>query len=364
MILPASLLLSLGFPHAPLPIVSVQRGFTSHREFRYKSLRIAARSLAFAVLMSSGGSRAIAAPVPLALVPAPSAPLFASDGLSETLAAYAHRAGQLRHLALAQGQVTYAEVVASAYPAGVITDELLAIKAAWRESLGSRGPFTLLADYHLANTAATVTMLNATADPVLRSTLVAQYESIQHRIGLASAASDFCIYHEAGHALQRAALRARGCGEAPWAASHATHDRFDALLQSGRADATSVARLRYLASQDEFEVRLQDLNRFFALCVEGRPILSARDSLRALAALGVPVSFDDAHAAFSTGGESLSESDHQAIMGSIPAVPASSVDLFEDAQELRLLRRLALRTDPDGWHWILAKIIFEAPGHM
>jgi hypothetical protein len=37
---------------------------------------------------------------------------------------------------------------------------------------------------------------------------------------------------------------------------------------------------------------------------------------------------------------------------------------FEDARELCLLRRLVLQIDPACWPPLLAKILFEAPGHL
>jgi hypothetical protein len=312
-----------------------------------------------------GLAAAGAVPLPLATVVALESSVTPTPGeFPVALAEYAAGAKQLRRLALEQGRVDYAQVIAAAYPSGAITEELLAAKATWRAALPARGAFLLLADYRTMRAAATVEVLTAAPDPRLKSTLVAQYEAVRHWIGLAPVASDFCVFHEAGHALQREALRHRACDHGTRSASHSAVDRFDAILQAGRTDATSVARLRYLTSQDEFEVRLQDLNRFHARCVAGRPILSPLDSLRALAALGVAVSFTDASAAFAAGQETLSYADFAAIVSTTPPVPAASVQYFEDARELRLLRRLVMRMDPTWWPPLLAKILFEAPGHL
>jgi hypothetical protein len=38
--------------------------------------------------------------------------------------------------------------------------------------------------------------------------------------------------------------------------------------------------------------------------------------------------------------------------------------MFEDARELLLIRTLAMRVDKVCWERMLAKIIFEAPGHL
>ncbi len=307
------------------------------------------------------GAEQIATPAATAIVPRAS---MSTVVRARELDAYARRAATLRRQAVAAGHLDYLDVEQAAYPAGVITDDVLAAKARWRAMVAARSGFTFLADYSLSNEITHVRPLVAVGDPALQSTLVAQYEATQHVIGIAPGASDFSVFHEAGHSLQRAALSARGTWQGRRAASHAPADRLEEALHAGRADDVSVQRLRYLASQDEFEVRLQDLNRFFATCVAGRPILSPSDSVRALAALGVPLETKEVSAVFAAAGQAVSGDEIDRLVAVAPITATESAQAFEDAHELCLLRRLILRVDPTYWPHVLAKIIFEAPGHL
>jgi hypothetical protein len=287
---------------------------------------------------------------------------FATVSALETTALndYAAGAAALRQRAVSQGLIDYQDVIATAYAPGVIDEKTLLAKAHWRAAHSEKFPF--ISDYARLTAHAAVRTLVAVPDPKLHSTLVAQYESTSNVIGVSVAATDFAIFHEAGHALQRAALRAYGA--AAGRRDHGSEGMVDPELVAGTSDITNAYRLRYLCSQDEFEVRLQDLNRFHALLVAGRPIMDAADSVRALAALGLPLDYDDAQAAFAAGGQELSRTQFDNYIAVPPATGVGIAAAFEDARELFLLRRFALRVDHQCWQRMLAKIIFEAPGHF
>ena len=278
---------------------------------------------------------------------------------TDALTAYAERAGQLRRQAIATGAVSYLDVLNAAYGPGAISREVFQAKAEWR---GNRAAGLVFAtDYSGLLDRATVGLLTPVADPALRSTLVAQYESLAHRIGIAPLASDFAIFHEAGHALQRATLRTRGSADSrrsPF--QDALHGREHSTL-----DTTALRRLEYLCSQVELEVRLQDLNRFHALITGGRPILEPRESVGAMMALGIPLAYEEVRDAFLVAGEALSVDEFAAIAARPAPLDAGRLAIaFEDARELRIIRRLAMRLDAACWTPLLAKILFEAPGHL
>ncbi len=279
--------------------------------------------------------------------------------LVAVLEQYGHRAAALRDGALQTGSVSYIDVVDAAYGPGTISPEVLAAKEQWRRSHGAA--FEYVTDYSALLDEAAVTTLTALPDPNLQSTLVAQYESLSHTIGLAPVAADFAIFHEAGHALQRAALRARGTAQ-----SRRSELPEFLLLHEARhraVDPTTLRRLEYLCSQVELEVRLQDLNRFHAF-LTGSPIMNASEALHALAALGVPLMYEETRDAFALAGHDLSPEEF-ARCTQVQRPEAGRVAVaFEDARELRLVRTLTRRVDPSCWTGLLAKLIFEAPGHL
>lgn len=279
--------------------------------------------------------------------------------LASALEGYARRAATLRQAALAAGSVSYLDVLEAAYGAGTISPEVLAAKDAWRRAHAAT--FDCVTDYSALLDEATVTALHAHPDPNLQSTLVAQYESLSHTIGIAPIAADFAIFHEAGHALQRAALRARGSAQSrrselpDFLVMHEARHR--------EIDPTTLHRLEYLCSQVELEVRLQDLNRFHAF-LTGAPIMDAADAVRALAALGMPLTYEETRDAFALARSELTpEAFARATEVDRPQAGRIAV-AFEDARELRLVRTLSRRIDPACWTGLLAKLLFEAPGHL
>jgi len=332
-------------------------GFIRARLPRFRSLPW----LAVLLALTSHMARASEVPVSHAAGD-PAGATVASSSADHTSAirAYAARAAALRTQALQTGVITYHDVIRAAYAPGAIDTAVLRAKAQWRATVGHG--FTFITDYATFDEETAVEPLTAVADAALQSTLVAQYESVSHLIGLSPVATDFAIFHESGHALQRATLRAGGA---------AASERIDAPAfprsldpHTNAADAMAVHRLRYLCSPVEWEVRLQDLNRFHALLVAGRPILEPLDTLRALSALGLPLTYEETRDAFTRGGLTLSREVFEQNLATFSIEPATIAVAFEDARELCLVRSLTSRTDPTRWPDLLAKTIFEAPGHL
>jgi hypothetical protein len=78
----------------------------------------------------------------------------------------------------------------------------------------------------------------------------------------------------------------------------------------------------------------------------------------------VPLQYEETRDAFAFAGETLSRESFAAAIETVPVAPDLAAVAFEDARELGLLRRFALRVAPACWPRLLAKIIFEAPGHL
>lgn len=326
----------------------------SHAPARRDCLRLRAWrvfAVAAALLLAGRSAADAADPVEVGSAEFASAP--------DALQAYATRAAALRRQALADGSLSYIDVIDAAYGAGAITEDIFTAKARWRAHLSG---LVFVSDYARVLEHARVGSLVPVADARLQSTLVAQYESISDRITLAPIASDFAVFHECGHALQRATLRVRGTADSR------RPDLPDVLLaresRHPTLQPTEMSRLEYLCSQVELEVRLQDLNRFQAL-LTGRPIMTPLDAVHAITALGIPLSYEETRDAMAVAGESLGAEQFAAAVHADRRLDAGRVAIaFEDARELRIVRRLALRLDPACWAPLLAKILFEAPGHL
>lgn len=277
--------------------------------------------------------------------------------------AYLQRAGQVRDAAVRDGRVTYRQVLAAAYAPGVVTPELLRQKADYRARFA--GEFIFFADYSAVTEAAVVAEIDAIPNPAMGSSLIGRYDSHTNRIDLARTAGALAVYHEAGHLVQRKSLPVQHAHRAD---DHSLLLRespvFAQALTAAKMDERSQERLHYLSSQDEFEVRLQDLNRFFAARVAGHPISSPADSVRALAALGMPLDRAEIQTAFSNTGQALAAEDFDRLVA-VARVPIEIVrEEFDDAHELLILRNLAVRADRSLWQVVLRKIVFEAPGHL
>lgn len=271
--------------------------------------------------------------------------------------AYRDGAVALREAAVSRGWVSYDEVVALSYGPGGLDPEILQAKADWRSERG--GDRRFITTYEGLNKRVKVFAIEPIRNVALNSHFVGLYFPRGNVIKLASTADPFVILHESGHALQRAALKQRridASGNAAWSSLAWSAD-LKAL------DERALGRLRYLTSQDEFEVRLQDLNRFYAVAVAGKPILDERDAAQALLALRLPLEFEELREAMSELGPTLERAEFDAMVARSEAARTATAPAFDDARELAMLRQLAIELDASIWPALLQKILVEAPGH-
>jgi hypothetical protein len=257
---------------------------------------------------------------------------------------------------MSRGWVSYEEVVALSYGADGIDPAIADAKANWRRALGEE---RFITNYANLSQQVAVYAIEPIRNAALNSHLVGLYFPRGNVIKLARTADPFVILHESGHALQRAALKRRqsaSSSNASWSSRSWSAD-----LRT--LDERAIGRLRYLVSQDEFEVRLQDLNRFNAVALGGEPILDVRDAARALLALRLPLRFEELRDAMEALGAGLDRADFDSMAEQGAATPAAVTAVFDDARELVMLRKLALDLDAELWPALLRKILAEAPGH-
>ena len=328
-------------------------------------VRRSARAASYLAAVAFAASPWVAtAPVAADSVVAPGIVRFDEDPAIR-LATFVDHISKIRSLALQRGTITYSEVLCAAYGDERDLDEILAAKAQWRQAQDS-DVFTFLTDYDTLSSEASVSEVEPTRNRQLGSTLIGRYEPRSHAIKIAHTAGDFAIIHEAGHALQHAALRDRSIRRS----SSVSFTRFERNLSSYQdregVDRFAARRLRYLASQDELEVRLQDLNRFHAIVMGRGPIMTPHDTLRALAAIGMKLDPQNAATALDGSHWSASADELAALMDEAAALslPAGHAPHFDDSYELVMMRGLTRKVDEQLWPNLLRKILFEAPGHL
>ena len=288
----------------------------------------------------------------------------AASAAEARLFGYAARIASLRDAALSTGAIDYRSVLEAAYGGAFDIDSVLAYKRQWREE---RLPANhTLTDYSTVAESAKVMATRPIRNRQLGSTMVGRYESRDHAIKIASVADDFAIVHEAGHALQRRALTDRSIHRSESIRFTELERQLHTVAAEAGLSEVATRRLRYLAAQDEFEVRLQDLNRFYALVIAPHPILTPYDALEALAGLGLAVEVDDVHAAFEGTDWELTREETRTLLASdrFASRIASYDAYFDDAYEFSMLQNLASRVDAKLWPRLLRKIVFEAPGHL
>lgn len=281
---------------------------------------------------------------------------------SERLASYTDQVAALRSEAIRSGSVCYSDVLLAVYP-GFDLQSTLATKSEWRLARGEASTF--LTDYEGLAASASVAEVKPVRNPQLGSTMIGRYEPRVHAIKIADTASDFAIVHEAGHALQRQALSDRSIHRAKSVRFTELEIDLRSYAKRPGIDPIDAKRLRYLASQDEFEVRLQDLNRFYAITGAGRPIMDSADTIEALTRLGLTLDPEIVRWAMKGIGE-IDEERIEAILGGADSEPlaADISKYFDDAYELRMLQKLSQKIDGDLWRNLLRKILLEAPGHI
>ncbi|MGH8016746.1 MAG: hypothetical protein ACREIA_00380 [Opitutaceae bacterium] len=271
------------------------------------------------------------------------------------LDAYAKRLAELKRAAVESGRVSYAQVVAASYPAGVLTPDAIMRK---RRLYHEEEP-VLFTDYSRIHVSVPFTEKAYIAGRAPGSRLWGQYNFGSDRMYVDQAAHASVIIHEAGHVLQRKELiNRRRNGESVLDDTDA--ERVEEAAKQGVISASRSARIRYLVRQDEMDVRLQDLNRFFANVVSDRPILSHQDALDALYALGAAPTVAEVRTACELAG--IRDAEPHGIPRMI--VDARIDTLFDDAAELRELCYWSKRAGGELWPDILARILKQAPHHF
>lgn len=277
---------------------------------------------------------------------------------------YREKTRRLSEEASRVGSLSYSEVLNCTYPDGALSEDLLALKSDWRAQWSDR--YLFVSDYESASVPVAVRHFESERNAQLGSTLVGRYEARGHIVRVSDLATDHTVLHELGHSLQRKALLETPLAKTAFiSASYQSREDTGVSRPKGRGrNARTFRRLEYLSSQDELEVRLQDLNRFYAVCVAGQPIADPLEALAALVELGMPVSRDEIMEIFKgTQWEASSASVSLQVGASSPESEAYQ-SVFEDAAELLLLRRLMIEWDASLWTRCLEKILFEAPGHI
>ncbi|MDQ8186218.1 hypothetical protein [Pelagicoccus sp. SDUM812002] len=290
--------------------------------------------------------------------------LFADSLSEDRLLSYTEKCHALRDEAAQTGHVCYQQVLGAAYGTSAPLADFLNSTMDWQTK--NRAEYSFFADYRNTDLPSALCEVPAERNQKLGSTLIGRYDPRKDAISIASIANGHAVAHESGHALQRKALLQRR----DWHAQSARFDPLHALLQTHAAGFTrnsrSARRLRYLSSQDELEVRLQDLNRLHATAFGTGPIFTPLEALRALAFLDLPLSETAVQAALQGSPWELSTSQAAAFLADLsqPHNPGAWADAFEDAYELKRLYRLIKQLDPSLWEPTLKKILFEAPGHL
>ncbi|MDQ8185831.1 hypothetical protein [Pelagicoccus sp. SDUM812002] len=240
-----------------------------------------------------------------------------------------------------------------------MSEELWAAKQAWREEMSGLG-FVFRSDYGTWENRVSLESVEMAPGSRGHGELLAEYEALSNRIRLSPAALGTTLLHEAGHSLQRKAIcgDARGSRPREWIVSKIPSEGL------GGTSTRLIEQYRYLSSQDEFEVRLQDLNRAFASLLGRGPILDELDTLRALAVIGVPLEREEVRKAFDSVGRDFRERTFDVFTSTSVSQVTEELEAFPDARDLVVLRRLALKIEASAWPRLLAKILFEAPGHL
>lgn len=287
------------------------------------------------------------------------------NSLGERMETYAENCVALGDKAIETQSISYEEVLTSVYGPNFDVESGLASVVEWQK--GNREDYTFFADYRKASVPAVLHMMLPKRNAKLGSTLIGKYNPKTDEISVATIANRFVIVHEAGHALQREALLQRR----NWYAMSSRFDPLAALRKRVTAgpknNKLSAERLKYLSSQDELEVRLQDLNRLHAVAFEKGPITTPLEALRTLTYIGIPVTSQAAYVALEgTPWETcLAELDKTVTNGVADSEATRSLAVyFEDAYELNRIYKTINRFEPELWGAVLKKIVFEAPGHL
>lgn len=294
--------------------------------------------------------------------------LYHSDSIVSStdsrLIEFQKRTRALKEKAVLRGQVNYLQVLESSYGMAWVDQDLLDYKQAWRQRAEGLGAI-FVSDYTICDQPATVVYSTNIKDSRDDSMLVAEYEATLNQIELSSAADSSALLHEAGHALQQEAIcSARSSLKPPPGVNRLIDQSLRSIKNEPDREKAKVDYLKYLLNQEELEVRLQDLNRFYAV-ISGQTVMNACDAVLALSALGMEIDvFQLSPWLNGSGLGLLTNQDLAKISSSKPEVSSTLRRAFEDAFELMTIRRLADELVPDLWPKLLQKIALEAPGHL
>lgn len=284
--------------------------------------------------------------------------------LRENIHQYIARVGRLSNTAIETGSISYQQAIVCAYE-NSITQQILEIKSNWRIEASKRGG-QFVSDYENRNIAAQVCRAPVIRDKQTKSSIVARYQALDNQIHISNQAGSLAIIHEAGHTLQRESIDSPGKRPIPnyfpELSSFQDISRNN-LKQVAGVDAKKFDRLSYLLNQEEFEVRLQDLNRFHFI-IYGHPITNLSQALQALLSLEIPMTYEEIENILQELDFHLSKAEFTRIKDVARSIRLEKQDAFEDAYELADIRRLALELFPPIWPKVLRKIILESPGHL
>jgi hypothetical protein len=264
------------------------------------------------------------------------------------------RLDELARQSVETGLVSYRQVAETIY--GSETDRIIELKRQWRQS---QPDAIWLSDYDLLSSVA-VRVRVEPRETLRRGQTAARYTLHTNTVTLPRETAGALLAHEAGHGLTRRSIR-----------SDAAKGFVDPSLDVGLgAPRGSLARessfdqqwLGYIATQAEFEIRLQALNRFHYL-ERGRVIDSPGEALHALAVLGVTLAPAEIE-------EIVSSREAPVVLRQARATQLGDPgrlfepELFRNAHDVRRALQMAAAWDPGIRRDLLRKIAREAPGHF
>jgi len=279
-------------------------------------------------------------------LPGDSKSAAANDNLREN---YKTALATLWQHKLTGGKLSYRQVLELSYKSQEIS-QWISVKQAWRLQ---HPHIHFLSDLSAIDRAIPVYWADTPEIDLFGQQISARYHPLEDKIHIWKQARHSTLLHESGHGLQRRAL-----------IDEARPDGTPTSRQPAKLAQVNDAKLDYLLSLDEFEVRLQDLNRFHAIHHEGRPILNPKDTITALLALGMPLKYKELTSALSTTKWHLSKEEFHALQLNFAPLNRINRACFSEAVDLVLLRDESLRRNPETWPKVLNAIVLRAPGTL
>lgn len=265
------------------------------------------------------------------------------------------RLNELARTSVETGCVSYRQIAEAVY--GDALDDVVATKQAWRAS-HPNAKWTSEYEWLLG---VAVNVRVAPPTHANSGEIAADYKLETNTATIPSASAGALLAHEVAHGLTRRSIR-----------SDEQKQFVDARLDLAvapprgsfaRESGFNLEWLSYVATQCEFEVRLQALNRYY-FELENHVIDTPSTALRAIVALGVDLEPGEVVDACRGAGETLSRAEAQAVCTAPRFVWSSGPECFRNADDLRKALQMATAWNPDIRQTLLAKIALEAPGHF